>query len=110
MDNLVDYCFGVHWREFTNPEPSPQRVMSNTTSANVRSPRGSVKSLKSVIPLRCHGTVLFHRLRLTVGEPFAPSEMTPQMPSSGLVLRMRPVEPHFAFPISDRLMVTFVGR
>jgi len=38
---------------------------------------------------------------LTVGEPFA----TP-----GVALRMRPVEPQFAFPISDRLMVTFVGR
>jgi hypothetical protein len=29
--------------------------MSYTTSANFGSPRGSVKSLKSLFPLRCHG-------------------------------------------------------
>ena len=41
--------------EFSNPQPNPQNMMSYTTSANFGSPRGSVKSLKSLIPLRCHG-------------------------------------------------------
>jgi hypothetical protein len=32
-----------------NPQPNPQDAMSYTTSANFGSPRGSVKSLKSLI-------------------------------------------------------------
>jgi hypothetical protein len=32
--------------------------MSYTTSANFGSPRGCFKSLKSLFPLRCHGSVL----------------------------------------------------
>jgi len=35
-----------------------QVLVPYTTSANFGSPRGSVKSLKSLIPLRCHGSVL----------------------------------------------------
>ena len=38
-----------------NPQPNPQILMSYTTSANFGSPRGSVKSLKSLITQRCHG-------------------------------------------------------
>ena len=40
-----------------NPQSNPQKAMSYTTSANFGSPRGSVKSLKSLIPLRCHRSV-----------------------------------------------------
>ena len=40
-----------------HPQPDPQMLMSYTTSANFGSPRGSVNSLKSLIPLRCHGSV-----------------------------------------------------
>jgi hypothetical protein len=32
-----------------NPQPNPQNAMSYTTSANFGSPRGSVKSLKSLL-------------------------------------------------------------
>ena len=37
--------------EFSNPQPNPRNMMSYTTSANFGSPRGSVKWLKSLIPL-----------------------------------------------------------
>jgi hypothetical protein len=53
--------------------------MSYTTSANLGSPRGSVKSLKSLIPLRCHGSVWAKRAsegRLTVGQAGEPITVT----------------------------------
>jgi hypothetical protein len=48
--------------EFSNPQPNPQNAMSYTTSANFGSPRGSVKSLKTLFTQRCHGSVLFVRI------------------------------------------------
>jgi hypothetical protein len=60
-----------HEPRVLNPQPNPQILMSYATSANFGSPRGSVKSLKSLISLRCHGSVLFRRLRLTVGQKYA---------------------------------------
>jgi len=48
--------------DLPNPQPNPQNAMPYTTSANFGSPRGSVKSLKSLIPLRCHGSVLRNKL------------------------------------------------
>ena len=54
-----------------NPQSNPQNAMSYTTSANFGSPRGSVKSLKSLSTQRRHGSIRAKRLlgRLTVGPP-----------------------------------------
>ena len=45
----------VFFAEIPNPQPNPQILMSCATYGHFGSPRGSVKSLKSLITQRCHG-------------------------------------------------------
>jgi hypothetical protein len=57
----VEYTTGIKGfaafgpSDLPNPQPNPQNAMSYTTSANFGSPRGSVKSLKSLIWTDSHG-------------------------------------------------------